>query len=305
MADKHGQPLQVCYDKLKARYDGYRFSPYSQEQVYNPFSLLNALVDGAYEDYWYATGLPSFLFQMMVKQQVRVEELSSLEIGRRGLFGRSAESISAVALLYQTGYLTIDRYDQDMETYTMRFPNEEVKSAFLQELLDYYCNSDENNGLSVNGFFKAMVTGKADEFLIALHDFLAQRNNLIAGKKELYFHNVMVVIFSLLGLKTHAEVSTSHGRIDAVVETPQYIYLFEFKLDQPVEAAMKQIEDKQYAAIYNADKRKLFKLGVRFDPEKRNIAACIIRTGGQDDITLRVEGDELKLDSRGQSTECS
>ena len=293
LASINNQTIEEAYAKLKERYDGYCFTSYSTERLYNPFSLINALAAKAYDSYWYATGTASFLYRMVLDRYKPLEQLTDVGMRESELWGREPDKIGLVPLLYQTGYLTIDSYDPARRRYTLRFPNQEVWEAFYDGLEECFFKRDDSLGLSVDEFYECIMDGEVETLMANMYTFLAGSDYRIAGDREVYFQNAMVIIFRLLGFMTHAEYATSNGRIDAVVETPKYIYLFEFKYGHSAQEAMAQIEEKKYAARYAQDTRQLFKLGVGFSKETCTIEDCIIRREGEEDLRMCVRGGKL------------
>ena len=294
LAARRGQTVEEAYGKLKEMYDGYRFSPDVQAGVYNPFSLLSALEGRRYGRYWYETGTPRFLFRLIEKRRVPIAGLARGRMRAGQLRGRAVSDMGIVPLLYQTGYMTIECYDEAAEEYTLRFPNGEVERAFYDDLVQYFFRVDEDRGLSIPWLLGRMEAGDAAGLMAGLYAFISGFSYRIAGEAELYFQNVLVVLFRGLGLEMRAELATSDGRIDALVETPGYIYLFEFKLDKSAEAALAQIEAKGYAAPFALGQRAVVKLGVNFSSKTRNIAGCIIRAEGQEDVRMAVQAGRLR-----------
>ena len=294
LAEGNGQTTAQAYDKLKAMYDGYRFSPRAEEGVYNPFSLLLALKKREYGCYWYESGTPMFLFQLVVGGSVPLAELAGCRMLGHELQGREVSRMGLVPLLFQTGYLTIESYDEDLDMYQLRFPNEEVERAFYGDLLQYFFPVGAEAVLSVNALHRCAEKGAAEELMALLHAFFAQGDYRVAGDREVYFQGSMATVFRMLGLQTHVEMATSDGRIDMVVATRGYVYLFEFKLDRPAAEAMAQIEAKGYAAPFAMDRRAVVKLGVGFSSTTRNIAECIIREDGKEDVRMEVVDGRLQ-----------
>ena len=283
-----------AYEKLKKMYDGYRFSPRAEVGVYNPFSLLNALDDREYGYYWYESGTPMFLFQLVVGGSVPLAELADCRMLGHELQGREVSRMGLVPLLFLTGYLTIESYDAALDMYQLRFPNEEVERAFYGDLLQYFFPVGAEAVLSVSALHGCAVRGAAEELMALLHAFFAQGDYRVAGDREVYFQGSMATVFRMLGLQTHVEMATSDGRIDMVVATRGYVYLFEVKRDRPAAEAMAQIEAKGYAAPFAMDKRAVVKLGVGFSSKTRNIAECIIREEGKADVRMAVRGAKLQ-----------
>ena len=295
LAAAGGRTVEATYARLKAKYDGYRFSPYAQERVYTPFSLLMALEKGVLGRYWYESGTPMFLFQLVVGGSVPLAELAGCRMLGHELQGRDVSRMGLVPLLFQTGYLTIESYDEDLDMYQLRFPNEEVEKAFYEDLLQHFFPVGAEAVLSVNALHGCAEKGAAEELLALLHAFFAQGDYRVAGDREVYFQGSMATVFRMLGLQTHVEMATSDGRIDMVVTTRGYVYLFEFKLDRPAAEAMAQIEAKGYAAPFAMDRRAVVKLGVGFSSKTRNIAECIIRAAGREDVRMGVKEGELQV----------
>ena len=283
-----------AYGKLKEMYDGYRFSPYADEQLYNPFSLLMALSKGRIDHYWYASGTPTLLFRLIVKRRVSVAELRRCRMGLDGLDACDLGSIGLVALLYQTGYLTIASYSAAAGSCELAFPNGEVRAAFYKGLSPYLFRVEEFRGLSIQGMRDRMVAGDVEELMGSLHAFIAGFSYNLQGDRESHFQDILVTIFYGMGLEMYKELGVSAGRIDAAVLTPGYVYIFEFKLDRPAAEAMAQIETKGYATPFAMDKRAVVKLGVGFSSKTRNIAECIVREAGKADVRMGVVDGRLQ-----------
>lgn len=180
-------------------------------------------------------------------------------------------------MFFQTGYLTIKDYDKEFKTYTLGFPNEEVEHGFINFLMPSYVNINEHeSAFQIMNFVKEVRAGKIDDFMARLQSFMAGTPYELARQQELHYQNVLYIMFSLLGFYTEAEYHTSQGRIDMVVKTKEYIYVMEFKLEGTAEEAIKQINEKQYAAPFASDPRKLYKIGVNFSRETRNIERWIV-----------------------------
>ena len=283
-----------AYGKLKEMYDGYRFSPYADEQLYNPFSLLMALSKGRIDHYWYASGTPTLLFRLIVKRRVSVADLRRCRMGLDGLDACDLGSIGLVALLYQTGYLTIASYSAAAGSCELAFPNGEVRAAFYKGLSPYLFRVEEFRGLSIQGMRDRMVAGDVEELMGSLHAFIAGFSYNLRGDRESHFQDILVTIFYGMGLETYKELGVSAGRIDAAVLTPALVYIFEFKLDRPAAEAMAQIEEKGYAAPFAMDRRAVVKLGVGFSSKTRNIAECIVREAGKADVRMGVVDGRLQ-----------
>ena len=271
LAEANGETKDECYTHLKTNYDGYHFYPNS-EGIYNPFSMLNTLAYRVYNDYWFETGTPTFLVHQLQKTNYRLDEMTEEKLSADTLNSIDIMDENPLPLLYQSGYLTIKDYDTRFKTYRLGFPNREVREGFVKYLVPYYAPKNENNSLfSIEMFVEEVERGDAEGFMRRMEAFFANGDYALMGDKELYFHNAVYVFFMLLGLYVEVERHTTNGRMDILVQTKDYIYIFELKIDQSADAALKQIEEKGYAKPFAADPRKLFKIGLNFSTEKRCI----------------------------------
>ena len=271
-ARKQNIEKEECVRILQERYDGYHFHP-TGVGVYNPFSLLKVFYGKEFGSYWFATGTPTFLVRRLKTIGFDVRKLAdqTLYASEAQISDYRADNPDPVPLLYQTGYLTIKDYDRLSREYTLAFPNEEVMYGFLECLVPEYipgCSSGYGTDIFTLG--RCVDRGDLDgihrilEALFASIPYTQDRNPF-----EHYFQTVIYLVFTMLGRFTSCEMHTVTGRVDCIVETEKYIYLFEFKRDGTAKEALKQIEEKGYALSFAADARKLYKIGVTFDSEKR------------------------------------
>jgi len=260
-----------CYERLRENYDGYRFH-HKALGVYNPFSLLTALARNEFGSYWFETGTPTILVDVLKRTDYSLSQLSNEEATADLLGNLDDMENSPIALLYQSGYLTLKDYDERFGTYQLGFPNREVEEGFTRYLVPYYTPlKKEQTATFVKGFVKDVEEGKPEQFMSRLETLFANGNYQIAGEAELYFSNALYVIFQLMGFYTEVERATSDGRIDMIVKTSDYIYIFEFKLDKTADEALQQINDKQYAKPFEHDGRYIYKIGVNFSTMTRRI----------------------------------
>jgi hypothetical protein len=269
-----GVNKEECYGKLKEQYDGYHFRQ-NCIGVYNPFSLLNALKNMELNDYWFESGTPSFLVELLKKTDYNLERIESQEISSDKINSIDAMSYNPIPVIYQSGYLTIKGYDEEFRTYALGFPNKEVASGFINYLIPYYTPSDDeaSSDFFIKNFVHNVRAGRPDDFMKLMQSMFSDANYQIAGKMEIYFQNAMYVIFKMMGFYTEVERATSRGRIDVLIKTKDYIYVMELKLDGSADEALQQIEEKGYAAPFADDSRKLYKIGVNFSSETRGIEA--------------------------------
>ena len=260
------------YFKLKEMYDGYHFSQNSIG-VYNPFSLLNAFSDREFQDYWFETGTPTLLVNVMKETSFDVTTLSdNVVVSADDLSGMQDIINNPIPLFYQTGYLTIKGYDKEFKEYTLGFPNDEVKTGFLKFIYSYYVPANPSEGKTMTSkMARALRSGDPYSFMRSLEALFANTTYQIQGDAEKNFQYAMYIIMELLGEYVQAERSTSNGRIDLLLQTKDYIYIVELKIDNTADAALQQIEDKSYAKPFVNDPRKIFKIGVSFSTENRRI----------------------------------
>ncbi|MBR1742254.1 MAG: ATP-binding protein [Lachnospiraceae bacterium] len=275
LADEQGMEQTECLAQLKQMYDGYHFYPVS-EGVYNPYSLLKAFFSEDFGSYWFETGTPTFLIKKLREDRFDVRKFTDHTIyaSEAALKDYTGDTLDSIPLLYQTGYLTIADYDRHRKRYTLAFPNEEVKYGFLESLVPSYVpNATAGHGLDIFTLDEYIENGRLDDIRDVLTGLFAGITyTLETDPFEHYFQAVIYLVFTLLGRFVLCEMHTYTGRIDCTVETEHFIYLFEFKCDETAEKALEQIEEKDYARPFVADSRKLYKIGVSFDTEKRKLA---------------------------------
>ena len=271
LAEANGMTKEECYDRLKLDYDGYHFD-WNTPGIYNPFSLLNTFSSCQFRDYWFETGTPTFLVHQLKKTNYRLDEMTEEKLSADTLNSIDIMDENPLPLLYQSGYLTIKDYDPEFKYYTLGFPNREVREGFVKYLVPYYTpKSSERSNFDVSKFVMEVRNGNAESFMRRLEAFFANGDYALMGDKELYFHNAIYVFFTLLGFYVDVERHTTDGRMDILVQTKDYIYIFELKIDKTPEEALRQIEEKGYARPFASDPRKLFKIGVNFSTKKRCI----------------------------------
>ena len=256
--------------KLKAWYDGYCFEETS-ETVYNPVSIAKFFEnDGKFDNYWFATGTPSFLMELAKKTDFNFEDAVSKAVPGVTFDAFEIPNIDPVTLLLQTGYLTIKSSEIrfNKRWFWLDFPNEEVAESFSTYLLNSYVGRTQREVSSFSAdLATAFLEGNLNQARKVLESFFAGVPYTIHKKSEATFQSVFYAIFRLLGFNVEAESCTNDGRIDAVVQTDDHIYLFEFKLDDD-DTALSQIKDKAYFKKYLQSSKKITMIGVNFDSEK-------------------------------------
>lgn len=271
VASTNGLGYEETCDMLRKRYDGYHFRQ-NGTAIYNPFSLLNTFSTGEFGSYWFETGTPTFLVKLLQRDDYYLPNLTEEEVSVDTLNSIDSLSKSPIPIIYQSGYLTIKGYDKEFKTYRLGFPNEEVEEGFSLYLLPYYTNiGNEDGSMFIGNFVRNLRKGNISDFMKRMEVMFADTDYKIVGDSEKYFQNAFYVVTKLLGFYVEVEWTISDGRIDMLVKTKDYIYIFEFKYDQTADAALKQIDEKGYAKPFAMGKRKLFKVGVNFNCKRRCI----------------------------------
>ena len=276
LADANGMTFEEACERLRKQYDGYHFRENSVG-IYNPFSLLNTFAKGVFNDYWFATGTPTFLVKLLQSKNYKLGDLEGKKVMSDMLTAPATSASNPIPVLYQSGYLTIKDYDRNMRIYTLGFPNEEVERGFLNFLLPYYTPiGDDDKASFLSDFVVAVNEGRPEDFLLLMQTMLAGRDYRIAGDAEKYFQNTFYLIFQLLGFNVQVEQATGQGRIDITIQTEDYIYIIELKLDKTAEEALCQIKENNYARPFQTDKRKLYLIGVNFSSETRTVEKWVV-----------------------------
>ena len=277
MADDYQCSVNEIKERLKSRYDGYHFSR-RMTDIYNPFSILNACKSSTLGDYWFATGTPTYLIRLLNHTQENLNELTGKYYDPSQFIDYKADVEKPLPMIYQSGYLTIKGCDLEMGTFLLDFPNNEVKKGFVTLVANNYLQSEKDSGSWARDIVGALKTGDLEQFRKLLTSFLADipysmRRKETERERERYFHYTFYLLMRMVSCYTvYTEKQQSEGRVDCIVETPNYIYIFEFKLDGTTDEALLQIEDKGYARPYEADVRKLFKVGIVFSSETGTVS---------------------------------
>ena len=273
LAKKYGTDQAGMMEMLKRQYDGYHFSE-NLTDVYNPFSLLNAFAQQALRDFWFSSGTPTYLIRLLNHTQENLDELTGRYYRPEEFVDYKADVEQPLPMIYQSGYLTIKDFNLRRGTFLLDFPNDEVKNGFVSVVAANYLKTKNTN---VSGWIQELVdaleNGRPDTLRNLFTSFLASvpytmRRKENERERERYFHYTFYLIFRLVSVYTvYTEKEQSEGRVDCIVETPGYVYIFEFKLDGTADEALRQIDGKGYARPYRSDVRKLYCIGVSFSSE--------------------------------------
>ena len=272
IGEANGMTEEETIEKLKRKYDGYHFSE-NMLDTFNPFSILNCFSKNDFQNYWFSTGTPTYLVRLLSDNRQNINELAGKYYPAAEFVDYKATAQKPLPMLYQSGYFTIKDYDPLFDVYCLDFPNEEVRSGMVAVLAAEYFRSDNSPSTWLLDVSRALMAGDLDTFKYQLTAFLSNISYRFQRKSdekecERYFQYTFYLIMQMLGrYNTYVEKETSQGRIDCVLECPEYVYIFEFKLNATAAVALKQIEEKGYALPYAADSRKLFKVGISFSSE--------------------------------------
>ena len=276
MAAENDFTKEECLAELKRMYDGYHFCMNCPD-IYNPFSLLNAFSENDFGSYWFASGTPTFLINKLKDINFDPRKFDTLiKIDEAEISNYRPDNLDPIPLFYQSGYLTIKESNKKQRSYKLGFPNDEVKYGFLKSLAPSYLKiEDKPAPFNITLLDDAVEEGNTDAIrdwfkaLFALLPYPTSGDLDIVTEQS--FQNVIYISLIVLGKYCRTEVHSAKGRADCIVETDDYVYIFEFKRDGSAKDALAQIDEQGYATPYSADKRKLFKIGVNFSSSEKNI----------------------------------
>ncbi len=286
LAEEYEMTWDEMHEKLKLRYDGYRFTK-KKEEIYNPFSLMKAFHQRDVSNYWFESGTPTFLIRQMQHFHTDIMSLDRIEVPASG-FDQPTEAMKdALPLLYQSGYLTIKGYERDTETYTLSIPNQEVRIGYVSGLLPIYSGLKDYEvqvGFAAK-FWRALKRGDIDQAMREMQAYLAGVPYVEGFKQKLkdaataegFYEYTMYLIFSMLNVYVRTQVKCAGGRVDMVVWMPDAIYVFELKVGDTAQAALKQIDSRGYSLPYQADGRRVVKVGVSMNAETRTVVDWIVK----------------------------
>ena len=271
MAQANNETYEEACTHLKQQYDGYHFSENS-EDIYNPFSLFNAFAQKKYSNFWFSTGTPTFLIDLLQESNFDIRELDDTTATAEQFDAPTNRITDPLPVLYQSGYLTIKGYDPSFQLYTLAYPNKEVRKGFLESLMPAYVHLPaRENTFYIVSFIKDLRAGNLDGCLERLKSFFASIPNKLNNKEEKHYQTIFYLFFRLMGQYIDVEVDTAIGRADAIVKLQDTLYVFEFKVDGTPEEALAQINSKEYAIPYQVGDWKIIKVGVNFDSATRTI----------------------------------
>ena len=283
MAEKLEMTFDELCQRLKEKYDGYHFNENEIEGLYNPFSLLGAIDSMRLDDFWFNTGTPTFLVEMLKEGDYNMIDVEKTEMTLFELSNISVDSNDPIQVLYQTGYLTIKGYDSETGIYTLGFPNEEVKNGFYKKLAPIYIQkSDRTYQETSISIKKTLVRDDIDGFMNTVRDFLPEISYIFHDNQrypERHFQEIIYILIVAAGFTARVEEMSPKGRSDIVVETRTSVFVIELKMNRPPEKALRQIDEKLYMERYRKTGKNLYSIGVDVDMEKRNIGSWEVIEG--------------------------
>ncbi|NDV83828.1 ATP-binding protein [Bacteroides sp. 51] len=277
IAQNNDMSLAETVTTMTAMYDGYHFHQQGAG-MFNPFSVLNALEACEFNNFWFQTGTPTYLVELLKDSDYDLRLLiNGVDVDLDGFSEYRADANNPLPMIYQSGYLTIKAYDKTFRLYTLAFPNDEVRYGFMKFLVPYYTAVTENEtGFHISHFVKELYAGDIPSFMERLRAFFAGIPYELNDETERHYQVIFYLVFRLMGQFVDTEVRSAKGRADAIVKTKDRIYIFEFKLNGSAEEALQQINEKGYFEPYTIDPRAKIKVGIDFSKEKRNINNFII-----------------------------
>ena len=276
LAEEYNVSTEEAQARLKKNYDGYRFAANGSD-IYNPWSLLNCFSGKKISFYWNETGFPTIVAKALKRVNADLAEYFDTYCSESDLKGLDLTDPNPIALMYQTGYLTIKEFDRELNMYHLGIPNEEVKDGLVNVLIPYYARyKSEADAAKVKDMMKWIKLGRADDFMRSVQTYFAGVSYKLKMENENNFQNALFLVTNLLGLESDAEVETSDGRIDMLIKTTRYIYIIELKYDKSAEEALAQINSRRYDRPYSGDHRKIIKIGVNFSSKTRTIGDWLI-----------------------------
>ena len=277
-AEKRGTSYEEVRADLQRMYDGYHFVD-NTPGLYNPFSVMNALWDMELGSYWFESGTPTMLVEMLRRKQYKLDTLEGT-VGVSTLDNRTGRNDNVVALLYQSGYLSIAGASEDKQTYRLEFPNEEVRSGFFQFVLPYYAKvQGDDTASEIGKFLDDVRNGRVEQFLQRLQSLFADFQYDAQTTPESHFRNILYILCKLMGLQVDAEYQTSDGRIDLLLRTDKFVYIIECKIDSTARIALDQIKSKEYALPWSLDNREKILIGLNFFTTTRRPDGWVVERG--------------------------
>ncbi len=268
LAEENNLTIEALKEEIRRWYNGYSWN--GKTFLYNPYSLLSYFDFGEFKNFWFETGTPTFLLELMSSQ--KMVKLENVEVGAATFSSYSIKHLQLIPLLFQTGYLTI-KEKKSNGLYVLSYPNLEVRSSLLQNIIGFFGHTDSSYSTPTVIHLRQAFEDKKLEHLIRLIKSIFKNipNQIFKAKGEFYYHSLIYLVFFYLGEYIESEINTNDGRLDAVVKTTNYIYVLEFKINETGQVALDQIKHKGYAEKYYADSREKILIGINFNSELKTV----------------------------------
>lgn len=276
LAEINGLTYNQCVEKLRLMYDGYHFLE-NAVGMYNPFSVLNTLKNGKFGSYWFETGTPSYLVELLQRHDYNLEEMAQADVDTDVLNSIDTESSNPIPVIYQSGYLTIKGYDDEFGLFRLGFPNKEVEEGFIKYLIPFYLQKKgSTSAFDIRKYVADIRQGNAEEFVLRMRSLFSDTPYELIRDLENHYQNQVWLFHKLLGMYVQAEYHTSYGRIDMVLQSPSFCYVIEFKFDGSAQEALDQISSKDYSLPFALTGQKVIRIGMNISRETRNIEDYLI-----------------------------
>ena len=279
LAETSGRTYEETVAELKRRYDGYHFCD-RMTDIYNPWCLIYAFEKAKIGDYWFSTGTPTMLINILREKDMDIPDLECLETTLDRFNAPTERITDPVPVLFQSGYLTLKTYDREMDTYTLGFPNREVSTGFANCLYQYFVPPVTGTKEQMNKAYHSFRLKRTalDDFLSAIRKWYSSIPYSITDRNqnEQLYQSLLYALLVGIGADVHAEQQTAHGRMDISLKMHDAIYILEFKYDKTVEEALEQGKEKDYAVVFASDPRPVYAIGMNIDAEKRTIEPPVI-----------------------------
>ena len=276
-------------EKIKYWYNGYSYD--GKTFLYNPYSLINFFFKKSFGNYWFTSATPTFLVEKARDQGINPKDLENLEVDEYFFQKFDLRKLDMLSLLFQTGYITIKKIEEDEDgygkSYYLAYPNYEVRHSLIKNLVESFTyQSSSIVASALRKMQKGLKNGQPEVFVEHLKTILADisfhwqpprqyhKQEEVFNMWEGYFHAIIYLITSYMEMSVQAELTRSKGRLDLIAQTKNFVYLMEFKLDEPAENAIAQIKERNYAAAYKQEDKKVFLIGIGFSKERRNVETC-------------------------------
>jgi Predicted AAA-ATPase/PD-(D/E)XK nuclease superfamily len=266
-------PMEQLLNEITTWYDGYQFSSQTTQKIYNPFSVLLFLEKKQFSNYWFETGTPTFLINLLKVNNYPIQDFDHIKATSSDLSQFEVDTIDLKTLLFQTGYLTIKSYNNDTRNYTLGFPNKECIDSLAEHIIKSMTTLP---GSQLNDVVfllrKAFESNTIEQIFTILTGLFASVPYTIHIGEEKYYQTIFYLVLKMIGAEIIVEESTNIGRIDAVIQTKNHCFIVEFKINDSATHALNQIKTKKYYQKYKSTDKKIVLVGIAFDTTTKNVS---------------------------------